>query len=102
VSGTTLTINGNNLPTSELERVLFSNSEFTVSSSSDSQIVCEFDHITAGEWLPEIIGSNGKVPIDLGVSAYQRSLVISNVSPSTGLNIEGDNILTITGQNFPT
>lgn len=59
--------------------------------------MCEFDHITAGEWLPEIISANGKVPIDLGVSSYTKSLVISNVSPSTGLNVEGDNVLTITG-----
>lgn len=102
LSGTTLTVNGNNFNTTELERVLFSNNEGTILSSSESQIVYELNHITAGEWYPDIISKNGIIPVDLGVSLYQKALTVTGVSPSTGINIEGDNILTISGSNFPT
>jgi hypothetical protein len=44
----------------------------------------------------------GRVKIDSSVSPVIVPLEVTSISPATGLNPFGGNIVTITGKNFPT
>lgn len=96
LSGTTLTITGTSLPTTDLQRVVFSNNDCVVSSSSSTEIVCEVTTIAGTNWFAEVYDSYGKIPYDSSyTTGLDVSLTITSVSPNTDLNEYGGTLLTI-------
>jgi len=103
ISGNTLTITGTNLPTTDI-RVRLANSECgTITSSSTTSITCTLSHgAAAGSWYVQLTDASGLAPISTAVSAINIALSISSVSPSTGLNQLGGDLITFTGTGFDT
>ena len=98
---TLITLSGTNLPL-ELTSVSLSKTNCIVSANDVSQIVCALETPwVAGTWLPEVRDSNGLIPVSEAVTAHHVPLVITSVSPDIDLNQAGGDILTITGENFP-
>ena len=100
VSGTTVTVDGTSLPTNNVSNVI-SGTDCIVTSISDTQLVCELqDPWTAGSWTIQMRDENGLVPEDTTVSPNVVPLEITGVNP---MNLEpaGGQLVTITGNNFP-
>ena len=69
---------------------------------NSGRVTCDLDEeLPAGSWYPKLITENGLIRRDPAVSNTVVLYEITNVSPSTGLNPAGGNILTIAGENFP-
>jgi hypothetical protein len=101
LQGTLLTIGGTNLPTSNIRLITFANNVCNVVSATTTQIVCSLPSTTAGDWRPVVIDSFGQVPLDPSLTVVEVPVTITSVYPTTALNPQGDNIITITGTNFP-
>ena len=100
VSGTTVTIDGTSLPTTNVSDII-SGTDCTVISISDTQLVCELqDPWTTGSWTIQMRDENGLIPLDTTVTPHVVPLDITGVSP---MNLEpaGGQLVTITGTNFP-
>ena len=95
-----LTIDGTALPTTDI-RVMFGHAECTGITASDTQITCTLASApAAGNWDVEVTNMMGLTPIASGVAKISVSLVVTDISPSTGLNQLGGDELTITGEGF--
>jgi len=81
--------------------ITFANNECTIQSVSDTEIVCTLLATTAGDWLPVVIDVNGLIPLDPSLTNTEVPITVTGVVPTTALNPQGDNILTISGTNFP-
>jgi hypothetical protein len=102
LSGTTLTIGGTDLPTSgDIRLITFANNPCIVVSATTTEIVCTLPSTTAGDWKPIVIDQYGQVPLDPSLEVVEVPVTITSVYPTTALNPQGDNIITITGTNFP-
>lgn len=51
--------------------------------------------------MVEVLSDDGRVPVNLAVSAINVPLIISTITPSTDLNAAGGDVLTISGSGFP-
>ena len=77
ISGTELTITGQFLP-SDITMIEMAYIGCTVTSSSDSLIVCELDYeIPAGKWLPEVTSETGIVGMDESVLPTEKDLSLT-------------------------
>lgn len=96
-----LTITGANLP-AQITELSYSNVACSILSSSDTSIVCQIaPTAVSGTWYPSVKDSFGIIPVVGSVSTATLGVTVTSVTPSTGLNPAGQNLLTITGQNFP-
>ena len=76
--------------------------ECIVSTNDETTIICTLvTPWVAGNWMPEVRDDKGLIPLSGSVSNYNVPLVISGVSPSSDLNLAGGDILTVTGENWP-
>ena len=76
--------------------------ECIVSTNDETTIICTLvTPWVAGNWMPEVRDDKGLIPLSGSVSKYNVPLVISGVSPNSDLNLAGGDILTVTGENFP-
>jgi len=72
-------------------------------SASDTQITCTLDFLpAAGSWDVQLYDNKGLIPLAAGVAKIDVSLVVSSISPSTGLNQLGGDLLTLSGTGFDT
>ena len=101
-SGTTVTIDGTDLPLeADITGVSIARQACTISSSTANQIICELvNPLTAGEWLPEVLTAEGLVAIDPTILKYLESLEVNTLSQDIFYE-EGGEILTIDGKGFP-
>ena len=100
LSGTSLTIVGTDLPTTDFI-VRISNSKCTSPTATPTQITCTLDVApAAGQWDVKIIGLNGITPIGAAVSKISVPLTVASITPNTDLNQLGGNVLTIVGTGF--
>jgi len=101
VSGLDVTITGVDLPEDFLY-ITFSNVICNSNSISATSITCTLeDPMVAGTWLPEIMSTQGIVPVDtLLVSDTVIAPTISGVLPNI-LNPAGGQEVIITGTGFP-
>lgn len=77
------------------------NSKCASVTSSGSSITCTLDvPVAAGSWDVQVTDVNGLTPKNAAVAAISVPLTISSVSPNSGLNQLGGDILTITGTGF--
>ena len=99
-----ITVTGTALPTTATNvRVVVGNAQCgTVTVNSDAtEITCTLAHQpAAGSWDVQVIDDSGLAPIAAGTAKIYVSLTVSAVSPSTGLNQLGGDVLTITGAGF--
>ena len=101
ISDLDVTLTGTNLPLDMLS-VTLAQTNCGVSSNTETQIVCALETPwVAGSWLPEVRDANGLIPVSGAVAAHHVPLVITAVSPDIDLNQAGGDVLTITGENFP-
>jgi len=48
-----------------------------------------------------LVGPYGLIPLDPALDEEQIPVIITGVYPTTALNPQGDNVLTLTGSGFP-
>mmetsp|Transcript_29263 Transcript_29263/g.28387 ORF Transcript_29263/g.28387 Transcript_29263/m.28387 type:complete len:192 (-) Transcript_29263:1089-1664(-) len=100
-SGNTLIVYGTDLPITDFT-VEFALVECTVSSAIDTEIHCDTsDDLVTGSWLPVVRDLKGVVSIVGSPATHDVPISVTSVSPNTGLNPNGGNLLTISGSNFP-
>ena len=101
ISGNVLTITGTQLPSSadEIRSITFAKHDCPILAASESEITCTVTQV-AGKWQPEVIDQKGIIPVTVE-KTIDIALVVSSVSPSSNLNLEGGNAIVINGQNFP-
>ena len=97
-----VTITGANLRNDTVYKVSLGKVACQISDSSETEIKCTLEKtIPAGKWLPKVTDEYGLVKLDETVTALEVSLVVTSISPKTGLNPAGGDLVTITGENFP-
>lgn len=97
-----LTITGTALPTTDI-RIVLGNTECGNIVATDTQITCDLDVLpAAGSWNVELYDPSGLTPIETSVAKIDVVLVVSGVSPATGLNQLGGDLLTLSGTGFDT
>jgi len=70
---------------------------------TETEIKCKLaSAIPAGKWLPKVTDEFGLIKVDSGVTALEVALEVTEITPKSGLNPAGGNIVTIKGNNFPT
>jgi hypothetical protein len=96
-----VTITGSALPISDAS-IKFGPTSCTVSTSTETELLCTLDedHV-AGEWISQVITDAGVLPNEVA-EPITVSHQVDSVSPSTGVNFLGGDILTISGNNFGT
>jgi hypothetical protein len=100
-AGDTLTIGGTDFPTS-IKHVYFGQSKCSGETVSTTEIECTLEEsVAAGEWLPEVTGFYGLIPVDANLANEDVAIVITSVSPNADLNLNGGTLLTIAGNYFP-
>lgn len=103
LSGKSVTVQGTDLPTTEVS-LEFGGTECdsTTISTDGSTVTCDLIHFpAAGIWSVQLSGPNGKIAVDLSVADIEVSMQIDSISPSTDLNQNGGNIITVQGTGFP-
>ena len=103
--GITVIITGEALPL-ELVSVELGNVQCLVDQeflpSTEIEIQCSLQgELPAGSWLPQIEDAKGLIFVDSAVEAHVIELTVTSISPKTGLNAAGGNLITISGDNFP-
>lgn len=108
-----MTITGTDLPNnvSLIQSVTFAGSNCSVvepsgaevrGELSGTEVVCVLDRTqTCGTWIPDLTTFLGNVPNAESVSALEIQCTITDVTPSTELNLLGGDNITFTGTNFP-
>ena len=100
ISGSTLTIIGSSfLSQDNLVGITLGNHQCTITSVTSTQILCTVTAV-AGSWQPVLTDVNGIVPVTTAKFLYVP-LIVTSVTPNSGLNPTGGNTIQITGQNFP-
>ena len=100
ISGSILTIEGSNfLSLNSLVGITLGQHQCNITSATSSQIVCSVTAV-AGSWQPVLTDVNGIVPVATSSLLYVP-LIVTGVTPSSGLNPFGGNVIQILGQNFP-
>lgn len=100
LSGNDLTIDGTNLPTTDV-KVRLANSECDTITASETQITCTLTTAAAaGSWDVKITSVNGLIAKEASVATIDIGLTVSSVSPNVDLNWLGGDILTISGAGF--
>ena len=99
VSGVDVSITGTSLPTSDLT-VEFGGATCSTVTSDGSSASCTLGHLPrGGDHLIELRDANGLVPIS--ASAQTIVTTVTSVSPSTAVNQNGGDDITIVGTGFP-
>lgn len=81
-----LTITGTSLPTTKL-RIVLGNTECENIVATATQITCDLKVLpAAGAWNVELYDVNGLQPLASGVAKIDVPLVVSSVTPASGLN----------------
>jgi hypothetical protein len=81
---------------------MYAKSLCTVSSISESQIVCTLDNEpTCGDNVPYVTSSSGLVNNSISLTPIVTTCTVSSVHPTTELNLLGQDNLTISGTYFP-
>ena len=102
VAGIQVTITGTDLTEPTSVEMGYINCEVTSFDDVLGQIDCTLERVLpGGKWFPAVYTEQGLVKRDAAVTAHEVTLEITSVSPSTGLNPAGGDIVTITGTNFP-
>jgi len=100
-SGTTLTINGVNLP-SKVNSILFSHVPCeNIQYVSSSQLTCTVTPVAGNGWYPVVTDDKGLIPVDPAATLKNIPVTVSAVSPNSNLNPWGGTIVTITGTGMP-
>lgn len=101
LNGSTLTITGTSLPTTDDVKVRFANSECSSVTATDTEITCTLGTgAAAGSWNVKVSDANGLTPLHADVVAIDVALSVDTITPYTDLNQLGGDILTITGTGF--
>mmetsp|Transcript_29262 Transcript_29262/g.28378 ORF Transcript_29262/g.28378 Transcript_29262/m.28378 type:complete len:226 (-) Transcript_29262:3124-3801(-) len=99
--GSTLTITGTGLPTTDIS-VTLGQVDCIISTATDTSITCDTSEtLVAGSHFPNLKDSFGLVPIDGAVVALDVTLTVSSVTPGDYLSPMGGNEILIYGTNFP-
>lgn len=87
-NGLDITITGTSLPTTVADlRVVLGNAECGTITASETEITCSLSVLpAAGSWDVELYEPKGRVPVDTTVAKIDVALVVSSITPSTGLN----------------
>jgi hypothetical protein len=81
---------------------MYAKSRCTVSSVSDTQIICTLDNEpTCGDNVPYVTGINGLVNNSQSITPVTTTCTVSSVYPTHLLNLLGRDNLTISGTYFP-
>ena len=98
--GTTVTIDGINLPTA-LTSVRISNQDCEVSANSATQITCQTANpFVAGSWMPEVRTADGLVALDVALLPMEEPVTVNAAIPDTFYEEGGDTVV-ISGTGFP-
>ena len=104
LSANDLTIVGTGLPTDVASVSLASSKcDSTTIVASDTQITCTLSTSpAAGSWDVQLKDASGLIPIDSTAGAIDVALSVTSVTPGSGLNQVGGDILTLVGSGFDT
>lgn len=94
-SGTTLTINGNNLDSGIIQSIEFAHVACSNIQVSATQITCTVTPVAGQNWAPIVTDNKGIIPIAQAATKTNIPLTLSTVTPSTSLNPYGGTILTL-------
>lgn len=95
-----VTIQGTNLPVDDIS-ITLSNSACEDIVATETEITCTLNvGAAAGEWDVKLVDVNGLTPVESAVEKLSVGLTVTEISPSTGLNQLGGDILTIMGTGF--
>jgi len=102
VTGTSVTITGTTMPT-DLASITIGNTDCAISGANDATtIACTLaSPLYGGSWSPHVKDAKGLVPLVAGFVPHVVTPTVDSISPETGLNPAGGNIITITGTGFP-
>ena len=99
-NGLDITIAGTSLPTADV-RVVLGNVACGTVTAAETSITCTLaENPAAGSWDVEVYEPKGRVPLATGVAKIDVALVVTAISPATGLNQLGGDVLTLTGTGF--
>jgi len=85
-NGKDITITGTGLPTTDI-KVILGNTECGTIIASATEITCSLAILpAAGSWDVELYEPKGLVPVKAATAKIAVALVVSSISPSTGLN----------------
>jgi hypothetical protein len=102
LSGTTLTITGTNLPTTEELFITLGPVRCIVTSNTDTSISCDLEtNAVSGSWIVTVTSTNGLIPNEI-TTELLVPVAATSVSPNTSINYLGGDVLTILGDNFGT
>lgn len=100
-----MTITGTKLPdnkTTKIQSITFAKSTCTVKTATATSIQCVLDkNPTCGSHIPAVTTFKGNVANAKTVKAKEIACTITSATPSTALNILGEDTITFTGTNFP-
>ena len=95
-----ITVAGTSLPTADV-RVVLGNVACGTVTATETSITCTLaESPAAGSWDVEVYEPKGRVPLATGVAKIDVALVVTAISPNTGLNQLGGDVLTLTGTGF--
>jgi hypothetical protein len=104
LSGTEITITGVSLAEADLELdyIKIGESDCTISSRSETEIICSYTTAIAGDFKPTIHTETGNLDYNTDPSdkTLEIPLSISSVTPNTDVSPSGGNELTIAGEGF--
>ena len=73
----------------------------TITTSDATSIACTLEYaLMAGTWTPQITDSMGLFPLAEAIVGVSVDLSVTSVSPDTGLNPAGGDLVTIIGAGF--
>jgi hypothetical protein len=100
-----LVITGVALPAEEdISFVRFADANCVVDPATltTETIICTLDRDPAGgDWQPTLMSLKGTIPLDLAAPTVTITTTLTVVTPDTGLNTQGGDILTFTGTFLP-
>ena len=100
VSGLAVTIGGTSLPTTD-STIVFGGAPCGTISGSATELTCTLEWAPyAGDINVELYDASGLIP-GSGLTAITVAATVTGVSPSTDINQNGGDEITITGTGFP-
>jgi len=100
----TLNLVGTTFPAqADITSIEFANSECTITAATATSITCTLANTeTCGKWQPILNAKLGAIPLATALTKEETiDCTITQVAPTTELNILGFDKLTFTGTNFP-
>jgi len=99
--GNEITITGTGLPVSDAS-IKFGPTPCSISTSTDTELLCtlEENHV-AGEWISKVFTDSGVLATDIA-TPIAVSHQVDSITPNSGINYLGGDLLTVSGNNFGT